>query len=386
VKRIVFGFILTSLVACSSAFLRYEKASQLKKNDEFEKAVRIERPVDPDAEEEAGTAEDASAPVAATETPATPANTAAPVNGAAPSATPSPEEAKLAAKIKKSNAAKETKKTEKKSSKKTKKGAEKVAEEPAAPTHRQPELEDDTGFNGRRPLVDPYREGEEVVHNMHYFKVSAGELKMKVGKMATVNGRKAYNFGISLKTSPVFSSFYSVDDKVETFVDFETLVPSVFQLHVKESAQLREARMFFDNHTNKATFWEKKVSKDKGEEEKKQAWDILPFSQNVYSAVFYMRNFKWDVGSQYAFRVADDEQNMVFKGTALRKEKLDTEMGIMNAVVIKPEMMLKGVFKPVGDIFIWLSDDEHHYILRIESKIKIGTIISEVISIKPGHN
>jgi hypothetical protein len=350
--------VVVLMVACASVF-KYDKSAQLKKNSEFENAVKIERPADADSDDEAGES-----------TPG--ATTTAPV-AVVPAATPSPQELKLASKNKKKE----------KSGKKSKKAAA-ASTEPAAPSRRQPDLEDDTGFNGRRPVKDPFAVGEEVVHDMHYFKVSAGEMKLKVGPMSMVNGRKAYNFGVSIKSSSVFSSFYSVDDKVETFVDYETLTPSVFSLHVKETSQLREARMLFDANTNKATYWEKKVSKDKGEEEKKQAWDILPFSQNVYSAIFYMRNFQWDVGKEFAFRVADDEQNLIFKAKCLRKEKLDTKLGELDAVVLKPEIMLKGVFKPVGDIYIWLSDDEHHYVLRIESKIKIGTVISEVVSIKPG--
>lgn len=377
----ILGYLvaLATLLACSSSPLKYDKAEQLVQNEEFEKAIKIERPIDgTDVPTEAKT------PVAEP-----------PMVIAKPLATPSPLEAELAAaKNGKTASAKTTAKAPEKTvnkpakktkTKKSKKTSVKEAE-PQAPARRQPEFEDDTGFQGRRPIKDPFRIGEEVTYDVHYFKVSAGEMKMKVGPMATVNGRKAYNFSISLKTSPVFSNFYSVDDRMETFVDYETLVPRAFSLHVKESSQLREARMLFDEKTNRATFWEKKVSKDKGEaEEKKQAWDILPYSQNVYSAVFYMRNFQWEVGKEYAFRVADDEQNLIFKGKCLRKEKLDTELGVMDAVVIKPEVMLKGVFKPVGDIYIWLSDDDRRHILRIESKIKIGTIVAEVTSIKPGY-
>ncbi|MNT54965.1 hypothetical protein D3C72_1921650 [compost metagenome] len=140
--------------------------------------------------------------------------------------------------------------------------------------------------------------------------------------------------------------------------------------------------MFFDNVKNIATFWEKKFTKKNGEEEKKLSWEILSYSQNVFSAVYYMRVFQWEIGKEYAFRVASDEENLVFTAKALRKEVLDTKIGPKNAIVIQPQVKLKGNFKPIGDIFIWLSDDEHKHILRIESKIKIGTLISEVISIK----
>ncbi|NUN07234.1 MAG: DUF3108 domain-containing protein, partial [Bdellovibrio sp.] len=242
--------------------------------------------------------------------------------------------------------------------------------------------EDGIGFNGRRPIKDPFRVGEEVVHDVHYFKVSAGELRLKVEPFAMVNNRKSYRFAIEIKTSSLFETFYSVDDRAETFVDYETLVPSVFQMHVKESGQLREAKMLFDNEKNTATFWEKKVTKEHGEEEKRQHWDILEYTQNVYSAIFYMRTFQWETGKEYAFRVANDNENLIFSGKALRREVLDTKLGPMKAIVVQPTFFLKGKFKPSGDNFIWLSDDDRRLILRIESKIKIGTLISEVVEIK----
>jgi hypothetical protein len=368
------------LLSCSSSPLKYEKAKELEVNTEFEKAVKIEEaPIAAD-----GTLVPAGTPKKRKEIPV-----------AEPKATPSesertllpekkieekiPSESKPEAKAKSGD-----KKKAERPGKKLKKGRK--VDEPVLPTRRQPEFEDDRGFQGRRPLKEPYRVGEVITHNVSYFKTSAGSLRLKVEPMVNVNGRKAYNFVTEISTSSMYSHIYSVDDRVETFVDYETLVPSAFSVHVKESGQLREARMLFDDKTNRATFWEKKVTEKSGVEEKKQAWDILPYSQNVFSAIFYMRNFQWEPGKEIAFRVADDEQNLIFKGKCLRREKIDTELGEKDAVVIKPEITLRGAYKPVGDIYIWLSDDEHHYPLRIESKIKIGTLVSEVVSIIPGHN
>jgi hypothetical protein len=250
---------------------------------------------------------------------------------------------------------------------------------------REPDLENTDGFGTtRRPLVDPFRVGEEVIHDVHFYKMSAGELALKVEPFVEVNGRKSYTFATEVRSSRMFSTFYSVDDRAVTLMDYDLLIPRVFTLHVKESGQLREAKSFFDFDQLKGTYWEKKVTQKSGVEEKKMQWDILNYSQNVFSAAFYMRIFKWDVGKEYAFRVSDDGENLVFKGKALRKEKLSTDAGEFQAVVIKPEILLKGVFKPVGDIYIWLSDDDRKYVLRIESSIRIGTLVSEAIKINPG--
>jgi hypothetical protein len=352
IKQFVVGStIMIALAGCSS-FLKYDKTEQLNKNDEFEKAVKVEK---------------TEAPVVAT-----PEVTTAPVPGA--KVAPAPVAVTPKAPAKKEKAKPEPKKKSKK--------AATVEAVPEAPAARQPDLEDTAGFEGRRPVKDPFRVGEVVTHDVHYFKVSAGEMKLKVEPFVIVNGRKSYNFTTAIKTVGVFSNFYSVEDKVETYVDYENLTPYTYELHVKESGQLREAKMLFDNVRNIATFWEKKVTKKDGEEEKKQKWDIMSYSQNVFSAVFYLRVFQWEVGKEYAFRVANDNENLVFTAKALRKEVLDTALGPKNAIVIQPQIKLKGDLKPIGDIFIWLSDDEHKYILRIESKIKIGTLISEVVDIK----
>ncbi|MBC7370456.1 MAG: DUF3108 domain-containing protein, partial [Bdellovibrionaceae bacterium] len=241
--------LMVFAVACSSSPFKYDKSAQLKKNDEFENAIKIERPADAESDAENEEPDSAEPKIISGTGPVTSGTPSA-----VTAATPSPLEKKVAGKNKPTTIV-----ASKKASK-GKKGKMVEPETAAAPTARQPDLEDSEGFQGRRPIKDPFRVGEEVIHDMHYFKVSAGELRMRVGPMATVNGRKAYNFKIAIKSSSVFSSFYSVDDKVDTFVDYETLTPSAFTLHVKETAQLREARMLFDEKSNKATYWEKKVS------------------------------------------------------------------------------------------------------------------------------
>lgn len=169
-----------------------------------------------------------------------------------------------------------------------------------------------------------------------------------------------------------------------TLMDYESLVPSVYTLAVKESSQLREAQMYFDWNENHAKFWEKKVTEKAGREVRKMDWEIPLFSQNVFSAIFYLRVFKWEVGKTHSFRVSHDNENLIFKATALRREKIETAVGEFTALVIKPEIELQGFFKSIGDNFIWISDDDRKLVLRIESKIKIGSLVTEIVEIQPG--
>ncbi len=254
------------------------------------------------------------------------------------------------------------------------------------PREREPALESNVGFaeGSRRPIKDPFRVGEKVVLSVRYFKAEAGELRLEVKPFVEVNGRKSYRWFTGLNTTGMFSRFYMIDDWSETLADFETLLPSVYELQVKESAQLKNGKGYFDQMTHKGVYVEKKYTEKKGHQEKNQSWEIAPYAQNVFSAAFYMRIFNYEVGKEYKFMVADDEKNIVFKGKALRKEKVETEAGVFDTIVIKPEFEVDGVFKPVGDIFFWLTDDDRKLIVRIESEIKIGTLVMEASSVERG--
>lgn len=324
------------LVNCASRVLEYEKADELLKNEEYEKKVQVK---------------DVSPPV---------------VKEISPAAAEPEVKAKKKKKKKKSKSVKtETVKT---------------------PGRHEPDIEDSVGFLGRRPIKDPFRPGERVVLELSYFNIVAGTMEIMIKPMVEVNGVKAYQFVVQATSNSFFNHIYGVNDTAVTYLSYDEMIPLNLQITLKESKQLAEARTFFDWKTLKASYWQKRVTKDKGEESKKLEWDIKPYSQNVISASYYMRTFQYDVGKKLAFRVADEGKNIVFKGEVLRKEKLTTAIGELNTIVIKPELTVDGVFTPVGDILVWLTDDDRKFIVRIESKIKIGTVVAKLKSLDKGQD
>lgn len=245
----------------------------------------------------------------------------------------------------------------------------------------EPSMEPSEGFNGRRPIVDPFREGEEVVYSASYFGVEAGQVTIGIKPFVQVNGKKSYHLSFRARSSSVFSVFYNVDDYAESFLDYEELIPYSYSIKARETKQIRDVKTYFDWKTMKAKMWDKKIKKGKPPEEKNETWDLLPFSQNVFSVAFYVRTFDLRVGKEIAVRVAHEGKNIIMKGKVIRQEKLKTAAGEFDTVVIKPQFEIQGVFKPVGDIFIWFTNDDRKQIVRIESKIKIGTVVVAAVKV-----
>jgi hypothetical protein len=375
IKRNAFVVLILMLsVSCATKILTYDKTQELQKNHEFEEAVKIvETPV-----------VNESIVPAATTTADKNKNL---ITSAGQSATVKQDKNK-------SKEAKKIKPTVKKTAKTVTNSDSKSATNSTAANEeviirRPPDVESDLGFSGgfqnRRPAKDPFHVGERVQHEVSYFAMKAGTLEFMTRPFAQVNGLQNYQFRMAIKTGSFFASVYSVDDYVDVLMDFEKMIPSVFALHVRETSLLRESRMLFDHNLKKATFWDKKVTAKDGEENIKKEWEISDYAQNVYSTVFYLRTFHWDVGVTNSFQVSNNGENLLFKGTAIRKEKLETAVGTFNTIVIRPELELKGKFQPIGENLIWLSDDDRKFILRVEAKIKIGTLVSQVIELNPGN-
>jgi hypothetical protein len=248
---------------------------------------------------------------------------------------------------------------------------------------KEPPLEDAEGFDGRRPIIDPFRVGEKVTLKLSYFNMTAGQMTIEVLPFQEVNGKKSYHFKVSGNSNSFFSSIYAVEDTAETYLDYDTLLPYNMAIDVKETKQLRTVRSYFDWKKKKAFFWEKKITTKSGVEERKLEWGIDSYAQNIFSAAFYLRTFTLTPGKTVEFRVSDNQKNMVVKGHVLRRETLQTEMGELKTILIQPEVAIDGIFKPMGEVYFWLTDDDRKFIVRIESKIKIGTIVGSLKEIVP---
>lgn len=342
------AFVVALAFGCASKVMKADKAEEILRTDEYEQSVEIkEIPAD-------APAVDAAAP-APSATPAAAAGTKA-AKGKTPAPTPTPASKAALAKA-------------------------------SAPTSgaRQPSIEDSEGFNGRRPIVDPFRVGEKVTLEVSYFAVVAGDMTIETRGLAEVNGRKSYRFAGTAKSTSVFAMFYAVDDWFETFVDYESMLPQSYSLHVKESKQLREVRTLFDWGTKKAKYWDKKINSEKKLEEKNVEWDLPAFSQNVFSVVYYLRTFQLKPGKKIQIRVGHEGKNLLMTADVVRKERINTPAGDFDCVVIKPSISLDGHFKPVGDIFVWLTDDDRKFVVRVESKIKIGKVVGVAKALDRGR-
>ena len=214
--------------------------------------------------------------------------------------------------------------------------------------------------------------------------VEAGTLDLRVLPYKYVGGRKSFHFrGHGVSTS-VFALFYRVNDVGESFMDYDGLYSHKFQLKIDESRQQRDLVEYYDQQAHLIHYWEKLVHTKKGLRITEFTREIEHYAQDAVTAAFYLRTLPLEVGKSYTYPMVTNGKVWQVTAKVLRREELVTPLGKFPALVIEPETRFEGAIKTTGQSLLWLSDDEHRNFLKMDAKVKIGSVIGYLKELRQG--
>lgn len=236
----------------------------------------------------------------------------------------------------------------------------------------------------RRPAKDPLQVGERLEFEITYFGVPAGTFTLETLPFQWINGRKVYHVRGTARSTGVFRLFYRLDDTIESFLDYDSLVSLRFQCELNETKQLKKSVEINDPVQAKTYFWNRwKPSDNPFREVQKEA--VIPaLIQDSLSALFFTRMQEFTEASPVStFSIASESNNWDAVITHVRGDRLKVaNLGEVNAKVFKMEAKYQGILKRSGDSFLWLSDDDRRIVLRLEAHVKIGTVVATLRKIE----
>ena len=215
--------------------------------------------------------------------------------------------------------------------------------------------------------------GEKLQYDIRYLGVTAGYFTTEVLPSKVVNERKVYHLQAKAKTVKLFELVYRVDDSIESFWDYDGLFSHRFAMDLDESKQNRKLIELYDYDKNKSFYWNRVDNTEKGFSEQKAEFDIQPWSQDLLSGLFYVRVMEMpkEPGAEVRFPVIVDGKPWETAVQFLKKEKIYAGGKDRDAIAYHLVNYQNGEVKNKDNI-LWISDDEHHYVLRVEAKVKVG--------------
>lgn len=212
-----------------------------------------------------------------------------------------------------------------------------------------------------------FQDGEKmffkVFYNMGRIWVGAGEATFSVNQ-EDLNGKKVFHITGDGKTLKSYEWFYKVRDRYESFLDVETLLPVKFVRNVNEGGFKIYNNVSFNHNVGQA------ISTH-------GVYTVPKCIQDVLSAIYFARNIdynKYKPGDKIPFSMFLDDQVYNLYIRYIGKEKIETRYGTFNTIKISPLLIEGTIFKGGEKMAVWVSDDNNHVPVRVDSPILVGSI------------
>jgi hypothetical protein len=209
-----------------------------------------------------------------------------------------------------------------------------------------------------------YTVGEKLTFAVQYFNVTAGYAILSIPEYSVQQGRVCMHVVADAKTHPFFETFFKVKDRIETFIDADSLIPWRYEKHLREGGYSADAFYIFDQRAHMMH-----------EPSKGHNVTVSAETQDVLSCFFWFRTMELTPGKDMVIKVAaDDMRSYELVVNVLRKERVSTLAGDFDCILVQPHLKYDGLFQQKGDVFVWITDDARRIPVKIQTNIAIGTI------------
>ncbi len=210
--------------------------------------------------------------------------------------------------------------------------------------------------------------GEKISYTIYYnvigLYVNAGSAQFTVTPTKW-EGVPTYTFTALGNSNQRYDWIFKVRDKYESIVDAKTGLPYFFSRSINEGSFHQNQNLTFNQKSNE-------VVNDRG-----ASFKSADCTFDVISAIYAARNLDFrnlQVNDKVYLNFFLDNELFPSYFKYLGKETIRTKFGKFKAIKIAPLLVKGTMFKGGEQMSIWVTDDENHIPIRIETPIIVGTI------------
>jgi hypothetical protein len=208
----------------------------------------------------------------------------------------------------------------------------------------------------------PFHIGERLTYQARVNFLHAGAATMNIEGAEDIRGHSTYHSVFDIHGRVLW---FHVDDHSESWFDPSTMISYRQVQHIDESRYKADRVYEF--------YPERRVYVRNGQEGQSVA---NPLDENAF--IYFMRTIPLDVGKTYTFnRYYHLDRNPIVL-TVERREHIKVPAGEFDALVLKPTIKSNGLFSESRDTEVWLADDSSRTLLRLKSKLPVGTLYLEL--------
>ncbi len=213
--------------------------------------------------------------------------------------------------------------------------------------------------------------GEKLQFDIGYGFINAGSASMELKRLVEYENRPCFQIVTRAQSNSFFSTFYRVDDRVESIMDAVGLYSWRFEKNLREGNFRSDQECEFNQRDHVVYSGRDTV-------------EVPPYVQDPLSVLYYVRTQKLEVGKSIFVDNYTDGKLYPLEVRVLEKDRITVKAGTFDCVVVEPLLKSVGIFKHEGKLKVWLTDDRLKMPVLMKSKVLVGSITAELTEYKLG--
>ncbi len=217
----------------------------------------------------------------------------------------------------------------------------------------------------------PFHIGERLTYHVSWLNLVAAIAVMEVGRVEGQGGRILAKLVGTAQSTPIITKFFPVDNRVESELDLDTLVPEHMTFRRREGKKKEDIEYVF--HQKQGT-----VTAVRGGTT--ESLSIPAGTQDIISCLYYTRTvLPPKPGASLKMNVYHDKKNRPVEVRVEGLETLEGLWGKAETVKVRVIMPFHGLFMNKGDIHVWVTNDERKTPVRMKAKVVLGSIVADLV-------
>jgi hypothetical protein len=211
--------------------------------------------------------------------------------------------------------------------------------------------------------------------------IEVGESTLTITKETNESGKEVLKVSAEAKTGKVIDVFYRLRHISTAFIDPETFTPFKFITEQKENSRKKKRIVTYEaDGSIKSERWGSKGKKED-----------IQFKSNNYTldpitAAVVAKSTKIEVGKKVRLDVFNGKHRFLITFNVLSEETVEINGEKRSAFKVEPQVVRLTNTKPekrLKKAYLWISNDKKREILKLESKVWVGSVAAKLKGFKP---
>ena len=207
----------------------------------------------------------------------------------------------------------------------------------------------------------PFKVGESLKYSADFNLIRVGQAELYVAGLENINDLETYHVTFSANTTGLADQLFKIRDQIDIWMDKKDFFTHRLIKNINEGNYRNNVDVKFDYQKSIAITNTKEVSIDFK-------------ARDSFSMFYYLRTIPLKRNEVMSFSSYEGKRIVHYNLQMTGKETIRTNLGTFNCKVIRPYREGKNLFKNQGDMQIWISDDSKRLPIKIQIKMKFGSM------------